>query len=93
MEALQPRATQLTEAKGKIQYFPQSRQQAAVLVVDCLTQRLVDLVDLAVAVDTKEVELEVLATPLLTLRHKEIMVERATEDLHSKVVEGVARAL
>jgi hypothetical protein len=87
MEALQPRLPQLTEAKGKIQYFPQSRQQAAVLVVDCLTQRVADLVDLAVAVATKDMELEVLATPLQHLRHKEIMVGRATEDLHSKVVE------
>ena len=57
------------------------------MVVDCPIQRMADLVDLAAAVATKEVELEVLATYLQYLRPKEIMVERATADLHSKVVE------
>ena len=55
--------------------------------MDYLIQQQADLVDLAVAVATKEVELVVQVISLQHLRHKEIMVERATADLHTKVVE------
>jgi membrane-bound lytic murein transglycosylase MltF len=92
MAALQRQLPQPTELRGKIQYSPLSRQQAAALVVDCLIQQPEDLADLAAAVDTKDMALVVQVTLLQHLRLKEIMVGPVTADLHSKVAVAVARA-
>jgi hypothetical protein len=91
MAALQRQLPQPTELRGKIQYSPLSRQQAAALVVDCLIQQPEDLADLAAAVATKAAALvvQVIRPPLPRL--KEITAELATEDPHSKAVAVAAQ--